>query len=150
MVWPFSSLILICQPNKLSKRSENLAGLFCDNPIANLRYNWLTLKLELGTGQDMNLAAICTDLLKLMGSKSRKKINKSCSMRSGTSRVKFMIYVCPLYSYTSHCSISCSVTSPKTKVRVGKLKVWSEGCAVPVGSLVAGQQVQELKWVNKA
>lgn len=74
-------------------------------------------------GANMNLAAICTDVLKLMGLKSREKVDKSCSMRSGTSRVAFMIYVCPLYSYASHCSILCSVTSPKTKKHIGKLKI---------------------------
>lgn len=83
---------LICQPNKLSKRSENLARLFCSNLIANLRYKWLTLKLEFRRGKDMNPAAICANFLKLRWSKSRRKINKGCE-------VEFMIYVCPLYSY---------------------------------------------------
>lgn len=80
-------------------------------------------EIGIWAGANMNLAAICTEFLKLMGLKSRGKGDKSFSIRSGTSRVMFMIYVCPLYSYASHCSILCSVTSPKTKKHIGKLKI---------------------------
>lgn len=107
---------LICQPNKLSKRSENLGRLFCSNLIANLRYKWLTLKLEFRRGKDMNPAAICTDFLKLRWSKKQKK--------KSTKVVKFGLwFMYVLRTHTSHCFILCSVISPKTKKHIAKRKI---------------------------
>jgi len=125
IVWAFLFIYppLIWQPKKFSKKSENLARLFCINLITNLRCRWLTLKLDSGKGKNTNIAAICTDFLKLMKSKSRTKIVRCYCLRSRTSRVGFMICVCLLYSSTSHSSLLCSVASPKIEKHTGELKI---------------------------